>query len=224
MENVNIISEENEVKSNWLKLENVGEEFQGTLVDKHNSVDSYGKDQIVYEFLMEDGQIRPYGTSKKAINVQMKYVKLGQIVGMKFIEKTPSSNPNFKDTHIIKVFANPDIVNQEWLESREEEKIESSPQSMEEISEQMPESEIPTPAPAVVGGVTAAAPVATVAPATTVDPVEQINELAKTKLLVMDVTIVKQAVQEVTTLAFIPTNYAKIIELLTAMPDKAAIV
>ena len=230
MENVNIISEENEVKSNWLQLKAVGDEFQGTLVDKHNSVDNYNNDQIVYEFLMEDGQLRPYGTSKEPINIQMKNVKFGQIVGMKFVRQDPPKVKGYNPTNVIQVFANPNVVNKEWLEEQEMDKVENSEQSLEQVAEGMPEADMPVPAP--VGGVTTPAnpanptlPVEEVAtPAATlseaVDPLTQINALAKSKLLINDVNLVKDGVQQVTGFAFIEINYQKIVDALTIMPDK----
>jgi len=224
MEKVNIISEENEVKSAWLKLAEINDEFQGTLVDKHKSIDNFGKDQIVYEFLMEDGQIRPYGTSKGPINIQMKNVKFGQIVGMKFVRQDPPKVSGNKPTNVIKVYENPNVVNKEWLEEQEAEGMENSEQSLEQVAEGMPEADMPTPTP--VGGVTVPAnpvnptlPVGEVA-TEAVDPVAQINALAKSKLLINDVNLVKDGVQQVTGFAFIEINYQKIVDALTIMPDK----
>ena len=226
MENVNIISEENEVKSNWLQLKAVGDEFQGTLVDKHNSVDNYNNAQIVYEFLMEDGQLRPYGTSKEPINIQMKNVKFGQIVGMKFVRQDPPKVKGYNPTNVIQVFANPNVVNKEWLEEQEMDKIEGNEQSLEQVAEGMPDAEVPMPIP--VGGVTVPAPGApiqapapvTADPVETADPVAQINALAKSKLLINDVNLVKDGVQQVTGFAFIEMNYQKIVDALVALPNK----
>ena len=198
MENVNIFSDENKVTGNWVKLTEVGQEFQGTLVDVRKATDQYGKEQTIYEFLTAEGEYRPFG-SKSAIDAQMKHVKLGQIVGLKFVSETPAKTAGYKPTKIIQVFTNKNLVNREWLEQRESSALENSDgQSIESIAATMTDQ--PT--------------------TTSVDPLAKINELAKTKLLVFDVELVKRAVQEVTGLAFIESNYQKLVDALSAMPDK----
>ena len=213
MEKVNIFSDENKVSGNWIKFTEVGQEFQGTLVDIRKTTDQYGKEQIIYEFLTEDGEYRPFG-SKSAIDAQMKHVKLGQIVGLKFVSETPAKTAGFKPTKIIQVFTNKNLVNKEWLEQRESYILENSDgQSMESIAASLPDQQIHTD---VTGGNSG-----WVKPQDgNTDPLSKINELAKTKLLVFDVELVKKAVQEVTGLAFIEQNYDKLIGALSSMPDK----
>lgn len=115
-----IFDEANKVKGNWMKWEKVGDSIEGTLISirkVHNAL--YDKDQTVYELKKEDGEVWNVG-SKPAIDTQMKYVKLGQIVGFQFVEQKKPARPGVSGAKIIQVFANPKIVDEQWLKEQED--------------------------------------------------------------------------------------------------------
>ncbi len=115
-----IFDEANKVKGNWMKWEKVGDSIEGTLISirkVHNAL--YDKDQTVYELKKDDGEVWNVG-SKPAIDTQMKYVKLGQIVGFQFVEQKKPARPGVSGAKIIQVFANPKIVDEKWLKEQED--------------------------------------------------------------------------------------------------------
>ena len=121
-----LFTEENEVPSNWKSWDAIGDKIQGTLVSKRTVFNQLSeKDQIVYEILTKDGQYWNVG-GKPAIDAQMRNVKLGQIVGFKFVESRSATKKGYKDTKVIKIFAGQ--MDEEWLgqqQGDEEEKIET---------------------------------------------------------------------------------------------------
>ena len=119
----------NEVQSNWLKWNVVGEDkFVGTLIAKRSMKSSIpgkeGEMVNVYDFkvsyglfhvtdddkkvvpepvTIEDGEIYSVGGTK-IIDRQMTNIKIGQIIGLKYTETVPSKTKGFAPAKIIKVF------------------------------------------------------------------------------------------------------------------------
>jgi hypothetical protein len=121
MKKINIFSEDNKVKGNWVKFDKVGDTFQGTFISKRTVVNQLsGSDQIIYEFKTEDGEYWNVG-GKPGIDVQMKHVKPGQIVGFKFVEERKSQKPAMSPAKIIQVYADEKIVDEGWLLEQAEE-------------------------------------------------------------------------------------------------------
>ena len=129
-----LFSEKNEVPSNWMAWNEIGDKIQGTLVSKrvvYNQLQE--KDQTVYEILTADGEYWNVG-GKPAIDAQMRNVKQGQIVGFKFVETRESKKKGFNPTKVIKVYAGP--MNDDWLGQQQGDEI-----TMDEIDEKFRKQE-----------------------------------------------------------------------------------
>jgi hypothetical protein len=130
--------EENEVKSNWVKWGNPGEDkVWGTLISKktvkstfpgkeNEDVNIYelkadygsfhatdGKKVAEEETVLGEGEIWSIG-GKPMIDRQMTNIKIGQKIGMKYIEDKPAKTKGFADSKIIKVFTQGEM-DEEWL-------------------------------------------------------------------------------------------------------------
>ena len=121
-------SSENEVKSNWMKFTQIGDYILGTLVDVREMQSQLpgkeGEIVKVYEIKAAEGEFHEIDDKKHIIeapvtvvegefynvggkpkiDVQMRKVKLGQIVGLKMTDEKPSKTKGFNPTKIIKVF------------------------------------------------------------------------------------------------------------------------
>jgi hypothetical protein len=191
---MSIFDPNNKVKGNWMAWKNVGDKIEGTLINKRVVMNQLqGKDQIVYEIKTANGEIWNIG-GKPGIDVQMRYIKLGQIVGFEFVQEKPASKPGMNATKIIQVYANQSVVDKDWLAQQEDES-------------------------ASVGG----EPVSyteTAAPTTPEEMLRKINNIAVEKLGATDAESVKSKVMEATNLAFIEANLAQILASLEELPDK----
>lgn len=146
-----IFSAENEVRSNWVKWNKEGEDkIFGTLVDrrtvKSQMLGHEGEDVLIYDLkadygsfhavddkkvlieepiVVNEGEIWSIG-GKNSIDRQMRNVKLGQKVGLKFTETKPSKTKGFAPAKIIRVFTpkaddGSFLMDAEWVEKRDEE-------------------------------------------------------------------------------------------------------
>lgn len=192
---MSIFDPNNKVKGNWMAFKNVGDKLEGTLIGKrvvNNALQ--GKDQIVYEIKRSDnGEVWNVG-GKPGIDVQMRYIKPGQIVGFEFVQEKPASRPGFNKTKIIQVYANASVVDKEWLAGQEDEgvAVNGEPVSFKE------QDTIDTPE----------------------EMLKKINNIAVEKLGATDAESVKSKVMEATNLAFIEANLAQILASLEELPDK----
>jgi len=110
---IDIFNDEYKVQSALFNFAKVGDQLQGTYVGKSQAKSKYsGELEPLYEIMTEDGEFFTIW-GKPIINQQMNRIKLGQIVGFKLIEerKTEKGNP----AKIIQVFADPKLVNEEWM-------------------------------------------------------------------------------------------------------------
>lgn len=208
-------TDEDKVSGSWIKWDEVGTKVQGTLIGRRQKPDTYDptKMQWIYELLTEDDEIVIVG-GKPGIDMQMKHVRLGQIVELRYEGEKPAKQQGHNPTKLIQVYTSKDAMDKEWLEQNSEMLIDG---------EGIDDSAAPTgntDGEIKVEEITEATPVATPATATTatVDPKRaQISELAKTKLKVVNEADVEKIVMESTGLAFIESNLDQIIEKLTAM-------
>ncbi len=183
----------------------VGDSIQGTYVGKRTGEkDNFGNEVIVYELKTESGTIKNVSfTVSKKINDDMNYVRFGQIVGFKFLSRDKFMK-NGRETEFknIKVFADPKIVDQDWLNTHEGGSKNDSGVGMIETEKMI---DLDGFAAELSNGVDITSPDF---------QLKKIADLAKTKLGVSDPLVVKDKVMETTGLAFIPANYSRIIELL----------
>lgn len=123
-----LFNESHAVKSNWVKFGKINDFIKGTLIDVREMMSNMpgkeGQKVKVYEFLAHAGSFHDldekrnpvetptivnegeYWTigGKVGIDAQMRNVKLGTIVGMRFAEEKPSKTKGFNATKIIKVY------------------------------------------------------------------------------------------------------------------------
>jgi hypothetical protein len=209
-------TEDDAVKSNWFKFNNIGDSIQGTLIGRKVSQNRLrnNEDQNVYELKVESGEVWNIG-GKKAIDQMMRGVKLGQIVEFKLVEIREPKIKGHNATKIIKVFARPDVVDKEWL--LEQESMSGADNGdgysyQEEPS--TPYTGTTTPAPA--DPVQEAMDAITGAP-TPADTLAMILNLGGTKFGLTDQVQIQTEIMKRTGLAFMEQNYTKILELLKAM-------
>lgn len=178
----------------------VGSRIQGTLVAKRTVPDTFkpGQDQMVYDIRVEAGDVvSVFG--KASIDSRMKGVRLGQIVAMEYKGEIPAKKPGMKPAKIVEVYADPNVVDEEWLKEQEELKTE---QEIDEAAKAFQEPPIPNFAeetPAATAG----------------DPREEtIKKLALEKIPGTTEENWKKQVISSTGLAFLPFNYDKIAQML----------
>ena len=194
----NIFSDDNKMKGNWVKFDTVGDKFQGTLVGTREVVNQLsGKDQIIYELRDANKEYWNVG-GKPGIDMQMRHVKIGQIVGFEFVEERANKKPGMNATKIIQVYAKPGVVDEEFLQ--------------EEADAAALAGNAPGGEPNRNIGATPAA--TTTAEPTVDEKIAQIMEIAKTKWSLDAPEAVKTKVMEVTNLPFIEANLDKILEAI----------
>lgn len=146
--NEDVFDSKNEIKSNWVKWGKPGDSITGTLVRVFQVADNYAKvpgaKKNVYEIKAINGSfndiqnkkltgdvvtIKPGDVycvdGKSGLEAQMRNVKMGQIIGIKFMEERAAKDPKNFDAKITKVFApkNNDgsvKMDEEWLKQNEE--------------------------------------------------------------------------------------------------------
>lgn len=221
-------------KAEWYKFKGVGDTIQGTYVDKFHSTDGYGNPQTVYQ-VQKDGVLYnvAFRDAKFDIHQDMSTAKLGQIVGFKYVEDRKIVNRK-KQTVTVKIFRaahDPRAVDKEWIEKHPN----------VEFTGERPRFSKDTLNPPVSGaafvertlsendrkaeedfqslGSSPASSVIRTAPSSisAEDKLAVITKLAKDKLGVVDETVLKDRVMEATSVAFIPTNYDKIIAALNSI-------
>jgi hypothetical protein len=110
-----------------IKFGKPGDWVRATVVDNtrqvENTLSAKHEMQTVYEFKIQGGQFHNIvdkvaaadptplekGSfwayfAKGVVHSQLKNAKIGQIIGLKFIEEKPSTRPGFNPTKVIKVF------------------------------------------------------------------------------------------------------------------------
>lgn len=221
---MNIFTEGKTLEVSWFYFKNVGDQVQGTYVSKVTGLkDSFGNEQIIYELLTKTGIVKIGFRVPQKINKTMDYINFGQIVGFKYMadgkfkQKATGKEMSYKD---IQVFADPKIVDQEWIDSHKTGKIEAvkkagpGDEGPEITADEVPGFEGEETG---FGDFDNPVPVAEETPKkkkTSAELLVEIADLAKSKLGVIDPAKVKDAVMEATSLAFIAVNYSKIIAAL----------
>lgn len=213
MSNVNIFEQGREVKSGWANFEKVGDEVQGTYVGKKTGVDSYKNAQTIYELMDDLGNTILVGIrdTKTPFHDQMKHIRFGQIIGIKYTEGMPNDKGN--DAKILKIWADPKIVNEEWLASQGGMAAPSDSGAAGEnaVEEQQESQQAGTVEPKASGfNIFGDVPLVTEE-----DKIKKIIEIAGQKYGLSDANEITNKVMEVTNLAFIASNLDAIIEKIS---------
>lgn len=135
-----LMTEENEVKGKFISWGKPGNNFVGTLIGKReveNTISGKSEMQTIYEFKMHEGTFNQLDEKKNpiepavlitagevwsvggkpSIDAQMRNVKIGMIVGMKFIEEKPSKTKGYNPTKVIKTYCAKEM-DQEWIDEQ----------------------------------------------------------------------------------------------------------
>lgn len=191
----NIFADDNKVKGNWWKYTTIGDKIQGTYIGKRQIVNQLsGQEQWIYE-IRDDNKAYWNIGGKPGIDMQMKHINPGQIIGFEFVEERPNPKPGMNDTKVVQVYANDDVIDETFS-------------AEEEAQKQADMAANATPATTVTATATTEAVVSTD------DKIASIMEIAKVKWSLTDATQVKQKVMEETNMAFIESNLDKIIEAI----------
>lgn len=199
---VDIFTEGKELQGNKFEFKEVGDKIQGTYVSKDQVDTRYGKAWI-YEIKDEAGDFWIIW-GKSSIDRVMKHVKLGQIIGF-IVEDIRPSRGGGNDFIDIKVIADPNIVDEEWIRENdminaEEVKTPEGGDTIEDAMKEMTKDVKPE------------------ASSSDADKqIARIRELAMSKLGVEKLDEIQEAVMESTNTAWIPSNFKDIISKLEAM-------
>lgn len=213
---MNIFEQGKVVQSGWAKFENVGDEVQGTYVGKREGVDSYKNNQTIYELMDESGNTILVGVrdTKTPFHDQMKHIRFGQIIGIKFTEKLPPTKPGQDASNILKIWADPKIVNNDWLSAQAQGTAISSGQ--DEIAGTNEPQHTEQSSGNDTGPTTPGFNMFADHPfVTDEDKIKKIVEVAGTKFGLTDANEIKNRVMETTGLAFIAANLDAIIEKIS---------
>ena len=212
---MSIFDEGNKVTSNYWKYPNVGDKVEGTYTDKRVTTNRLkpGEDQIVYTLKQEDDSfIDVYG--KPAIDAQMRNIKIGQIIGFQFTEEKESKVPGYNNTKVVQVFANPDVMDNEWLENKEFDNVVRKEEEIDSDGPNVPET---TTDGKVENGTFFKKDEVKSKTADIEAVMAEINTLAKEKLGAETPEDVKMKTMEATGLAFIEGNLPQILTALKAI-------
>jgi len=150
---VDIFSVASAQMGEFFAFKKVGDKVQGTYTDFRFGVDGFGNDQVIY-ILKEEGTGKIWNVAfKKTATIivdRMKGIRFGQIVGFSYDEDRPNKIAGRHPAKIIRLFADPQYVDTDWLEKRrevekvygnvandteEEEAVSPMAQSMPEVDE-----------------------------------------------------------------------------------------
>jgi hypothetical protein len=133
--NIDFYNEENKVSGSFFKFDNIGDEVKGTLIDVSEKDDSFkpGQKQKIYEIKnFEDGEILLVG-GRPVIDPQMKNIRKGQIIAIKFEATKPAKKAGFNPVKLIQVYAPKNaegtgpLMDEEWLAYNHDDNSSSEP-------------------------------------------------------------------------------------------------
>lgn len=119
--NVDIYAVGDPQTGKFLTFKTVGDQSpQMTYINIREGVDGFGNEQFIYVFKDAEDNIWNWGVRKTAtITIErMNTIKFGQIVGLKFESTKPAKQVGRADTKIIKIYSDPKVVDQAWLDEQ----------------------------------------------------------------------------------------------------------
>lgn len=107
-----LFSEDNIPESNWFKFVNVGDSVGGILVELRDDVQAKAPgmpNQRIFGLKQKDGNILKVGIAmtKDYIIQRTNAVKLGDLVGFKFMKEIPAKTKGYAPAKSIEVFVKP---------------------------------------------------------------------------------------------------------------------
>ena len=226
MSDLNIFDSVKPQVGKFFSFKEVGDSIQGTYVDKRDGMDSFGNEQFIYVLVDSKKEIWNVGFRKESavITERMKGVRFGQIVGFRYDEERDSKRMPGKKAKIIRIYADPRLVDNEWLAEQKaiEEKFGVNGLGQSDVVE---DSEGDYPETTVVD----ATPVSTNLPtdnkvkSQSNEALVAIRNLAKTKGLTNDKMSEAEAdatIEKYTGLTLTEENLTKVIIALTGFTNK----
>ena len=221
---VDIFDEKNSMRDTWFAPKQIGDAVQGTYVGKREGVNKYNHEQFIYELKNESGIVNvAVRKTHKAFVERMDQIRLGQIVGVKFTELLPSKEGGRNPTKVLRIYANPHIVDQAWIDEQKQLKSLEISDGSEGADDEdvVVEGDL-----AATLGLNQANPPAKELTVdepfpdrvlTDEEKLKVLVELAKAKLGAVDPLTMKDKVMEATGLAFINSNLDQIIAKLRSI-------
>lgn len=211
MTDVNIFDEKFAMRATWFVPKTIGDSVQGTYIGKREGVNKYNHEQFIYELKNASGVVNvAVRKTHKAFVERMEQIKFGQIVGVKFTEEIPSREGGRNPTKVLRIYADPHVVDQEWINDQKAlRSLESSDGSevtltiKDETQNVATTPTVDEPFPDHV--------------MTDEEKIKVLTEIAKAKLGVKDPLTMRDQVMEATGLAFINSNLDQIIAKLRSL-------
>ena len=224
MDNIDIFNSAKPQDGEFFKFKNVGDQVQGTYVDKREATDTFGNQQTIYVLQTPEGKIWNLGFRQTSVIVheRMNGIRFGQIVGFRFDEERDSKKQPGVKAKIIRIYADPKLVDAAWLEQRA--KIEANYQTSnttasEAIDEE--DEDLPFKSPVDVAQDEENLPTTDAEPKN--EAIDAIRNLALTKGLTNDQMKDEEAdktIEAFTSLSLTEENYTKVIIALTGFVKK----
>lgn len=107
-----LFAKDNEVQANYWKLTNIGDSIQGTLVEKKITVNNLrvpACKQTIYTIIQDDEtpiKVGGRGNQDPQVIAGLEACKMGQYVGVKYVEDRESAKPGMNAAKIIRVYTN----------------------------------------------------------------------------------------------------------------------
>jgi hypothetical protein len=153
----NFFSEGNEVKGSWMTWGKPGDNIKGTLVAKYqreNTISGKAEMQNIYEIKVMSGEYHALVLDdnsnrvpakevttlnkddvcnvggKAAIDAQMRNIKIGQIIGLKFMESVPNKDPKKYPTKVVKLYTEGKMDEEFLTGMKEQEKADANAEAV----------------------------------------------------------------------------------------------
>jgi hypothetical protein len=216
MKEIDYFNEDNIVRGGFIEFKKFGDNVAGTLIDKEEKPSNLDpeKMQMIYTIRRDDGSIALVG-GKAYLDNQMKFVKIGQKIALKYVSDKPAKKKGMNPMKIINLYTpknedgSPMFDSEYSFKEGDEQESFDSPTPTKVDTAYEDDGEISVDSIPFDN-----APKATPETSPEVDKLKEITELSKQKLGITSDEEVSMAVMKATGLAFLEENYDKILEIL----------
>lgn len=109
-------------RGEFFSFKKVGDNVQGTYIDKHEATDTYGNQQMVYTLIDRKNNDKMWSigirTTNTILNDRMAEANIGCIVGFRFDKEVKSKKYPDKMAKVINAYFDKEIVDHAWLAER----------------------------------------------------------------------------------------------------------
>jgi len=130
MTDFNIFDNVKHYQGKFFKFEKIGDQIQGTYVDKQQGLNSFGNPQTIYVLKAKDESIHfvAFSDTYTRMLEKMSEATLGMIIGFKFEGSAPSKKVPGKITKFINSYFDARFVDQPWID--EQKRLENEARSV----------------------------------------------------------------------------------------------